>query len=78
MSKRSANCCEAGAIIDDATGLMNVNKDTMRVIPHFHLGSNYEQVRLAVVSHVPLAFDLRLQHELTNLCLCQANLGVFQ
>jgi len=37
MSKRSANCCEAGAIIVDATGLMNVNKDTIIVIPHFHL-----------------------------------------
>jgi len=37
MSKRSANCLEAGAIIDEETGLMNVNADTMTVAPHFCL-----------------------------------------
>jgi hypothetical protein len=37
MSKRSANCPEAGAIIEEETGLMNVNAETMTVAPHFFL-----------------------------------------
>jgi hypothetical protein len=37
MSKRSANCLEAGAIIDEETGLMKVNADTITVAPHFCL-----------------------------------------
>jgi hypothetical protein len=36
-SKRSATCPEAGAIIDDETGLMNVNADTIRIALHFLL-----------------------------------------
>ena len=35
ISKRSANCPVAGAIIVEETGLMNVNADTMTVAPHF-------------------------------------------
>jgi hypothetical protein len=37
ISKRSANWVEAGAIMDEETGLMNVNADTMKVAPHFCL-----------------------------------------
>jgi len=37
MSKRSANCLEAGAIIEEETGLMNVNADTVIVACHFLL-----------------------------------------
>jgi hypothetical protein len=37
MSKRSANWPEAGAIIDDETGLINVNAEMMTVAPHFFL-----------------------------------------
>ena len=37
MSKRSANCLEAGAIIEEETGLMNVNADTIIVACHFLL-----------------------------------------
>ena len=37
MSKRSANCLEAGAIIEEETGLMNVNADTIIVACHFFL-----------------------------------------
>ena len=37
MSKRSANWPEAGAIIEDETGLINVNAETMTVAPHFFL-----------------------------------------
>jgi len=37
ISKRSASCSEAGAIIDEETGLINVNADTMMVAPHFCL-----------------------------------------
>jgi len=37
MSKRVANCSEAGAIIEEETGLMKVKADTMAVAPHFFL-----------------------------------------
>lgn len=37
IPKRSASCPEAGAIIDEETGLINVNADTMMVAPHFRL-----------------------------------------
>ena len=37
MSNRSATCLEAGAIIDEDTGLMNVNADTIRIALHFLL-----------------------------------------
>jgi hypothetical protein len=37
MLKRSASCPEAGAIIDEETGLINVNAETMMVAPHFFL-----------------------------------------
>ncbi len=37
MSKRSANCLEAGAIVEEETGLMNVNADTIIVACHFLL-----------------------------------------
>ena len=37
MSRFSANCVEAGAIIEEETGLMNVNADTIIVAFHFLL-----------------------------------------
>jgi hypothetical protein len=37
MSNRSATCPEAGAIIDEETGLMNVNADTINTALHFLL-----------------------------------------
>jgi hypothetical protein len=37
ISKRSANCPEAGAIIEEAAGLINVNADTIIVAPHLFL-----------------------------------------
>jgi hypothetical protein len=37
MSNRSATCPEAGAIIDEETGLMNVNADTISTALHFLL-----------------------------------------
>jgi hypothetical protein len=37
MSNRSANWLEAGAIIEEETGLMNVNADTTIVACHFLL-----------------------------------------
>jgi hypothetical protein len=37
MSKCSANCLEAGEIIVEETGLMNVNADTINVALHFLL-----------------------------------------
>ena len=37
MSRFSANCLEAGAIIEEETGLMNVNADTITVAFHFLL-----------------------------------------
>ena len=37
MSNCSATCLEAGAIIDEETGLMNVNADTISVALHFLL-----------------------------------------
>ncbi len=35
MSKCSATCPEAGAIIEEETGLMNVNADTISIALHF-------------------------------------------
>jgi hypothetical protein len=37
MSNRSANWLEAGAIIEEETGLTNVNADTITVACHFLL-----------------------------------------
>jgi hypothetical protein len=37
MLNRSATCPEAGAIIDEETGLMNVNADTINIALHFLL-----------------------------------------
>ena len=37
MLNRSATCPEAGAIIDEETGLMNVNADTISIALHFLL-----------------------------------------
>jgi hypothetical protein len=37
MSKRSANCLEAGAIIDDEMGTMNMNADMLMITSHFCL-----------------------------------------
>ena len=45
ISKRSANCVEAGAIMDEETGLMNVNADTIAVAPHFCLKLQLEMCK---------------------------------
>jgi hypothetical protein len=37
MSRCSASCSEAGAIIVEETGLMNVNAETIMVASHFFL-----------------------------------------
>ena len=42
MPNCSANCPEAGAIIVEETGLMNVNADTMAIAPHFFLKSQLQ------------------------------------
>jgi hypothetical protein len=68
MSNCSATCLEAGAIIDEETGLMNVNADTINVALHFllklqlhtrnHLGRNAE----CDVKHTFLDFLGHLDH----------------
>ena len=58
MSKRSANCLEAGAIIEEETGLMKVNADTIIVACHFllklqlHASNQLRQMRKGkVIGH---------------------------
>ena len=61
MSNRSATCPEAGAIIDEETGLMNVNADTISIALHFsprlqlyarnHLGQ-MQKVILSILSWI--------------------------
>jgi hypothetical protein len=62
MSKRSANCLEAGAIIEEETGLMNVNADTVIVACHFllvlqlHTSNQLRRTRKAKESDVKHTF----------------------
>ena len=61
ISNCSATCLEAGAIIDEETGLMNVNADTISIALHFllklqlyalnHLGRT-RKVMLSILSWI--------------------------
>jgi len=67
MSNRSATCLEAGAIIDEETGLMNVNADTISVALHFSLklqlhGCNHLRRTEGDVKHTFLDFLGHLGH----------------
>ena len=56
MSNRSATCLEAGAIIEEETGLMNVNADTISTALHFllklqlHTGNHSGRTRKMMLS----------------------------